>query len=1171
MSTDTRSAFVTRFDRIWTQARRVQLWQSLCWGVLTALGGIALLAAVDYLLELPHLLRIVAMGAIGVASIAVVTMLSVQSVRRWRRTATAAAIEQVFPQLGQRIRTTVQYGPLSSDQRGEAGVATNLVTALEDDTVRRAQPLPLDAVIPWKSLAVASLLAAVVGLGLAGASALNWEWRAAAQRAFLGNEPYTKITVTPGNLTVKEGESASVEVVIEGRTGKQITFLTRQAGEEGSEWETEPLATEDAEPAGERGLKFNVPLQRIMHPLEYRISAGGNSSETYKVQVLYPLKIVKIQSAVQAPEYTGLPEAVTESGNVTGLVGSHLKLQFELDRGAESAWLELEPMNRRAADKTPATKMPLTIDGNKLVVSLPIAADQTYTVVAKAADGMELPENKFRIRARQDEAPQVWFESPAEALEVHTLAEVLMRIRVSDDFGLTKAGIMFEVNNEEEYPLMAKDFLEAAEELKKTGKLSPETRASLEKVLPLEHFELAQTDSVMYYAFAEDNKPDIAQRTQTDLRFIDIRPFKRTYRILDADGMPAEQQGPPLKSLEELIARQRYALNRTIQIARRFTHTQTADLSGVDALIKFEAELAKSTRELAEGLQARGIDDTELLYQAETAMLGATDSLSAGKYDTATLQQRDALKNLIEGRNRIQMSIQKNPNRQQLAQLRAFDRIQQQKLRRPKSDEEEAKEVARRLEELADREEFVYKTLGGEDGSAKGDDAPGKSMGETKEPMKGEPKKDEEKDPGDKTGEKPGEAKTGEKNPGNKSEEKGPLTAQELEDKQLDIALEAREIEKTLGELKGITDLAKERIAGAAKSAEETSAALGKGDLAEAKQGAEAAGKQFRELSQQVQALLAEEQTQRIAAAEQMASQLAREQRDFADRLASETEGSSGEGKPKKNEEKKPGKGEVEKKDGDKNKMPGLGDQAEDIAEKAKTLADVLGAAAKANTPEDQASAKKVEELVDKLKLDELTQRLQDLPGQVGAGKMQEAKAAAGDGSERMEAAAEQLSVLHRSIVAPKVDELAKLEAKLNGLDDELQQLDTPTEITGWHMDATALLEELEKAGVTEELRKEFLEEMKKAGWGPEMKKGWNWSRVEGGYYAPPAGYRILIARLLDATRGRIQDLMLGELASSRDEAIPPQYQDLVDRYHQVLSSEGKQRKKAEPKGATKE
>jgi len=204
-----------------------------------------------------------------------------------------------------------------------------------------------------------------------------------------------------------------------------------------------------------------------------------------------------------------------------------------------------------------------------------------------------------------------------------------------------------------------------------------------------------------------------------------------------------------------------------------------------------------------------------------------------------------------------------------------------------------------------------------------------------------------------------------------------------------------------------------------------------------------------------VQALLAEEQAKRIAAAEQMASQLARDQKDFADRLATKTEGSGGEGDPKKeNDKNKPGKGE-DKKEDDEKKMQGLGGQAEDIAEKAKTLADVLGAAAKANSPEDQASAKKVEELVGKLKLDELTQRLQDLPGQIGAGKMQEAKATAGDGSERMEAAAEQLSALHRSIVAPKVDELAKLEAKLNGLDEDLQQLDTPTEITSWHVDAT--------------------------------------------------------------------------------------------------------------------
>src|SRR5687768_11576385 len=113
MSTANRSAFVARFDRIWTQARRVQLVQSLFWAVLTGLAGVSLLAAADYWLELPQVVRAGAMIVTVAAALVVAATLSVHSVRRWRRQATAATIEQVFPQLGQRIRTTVQYSPLS--------------------------------------------------------------------------------------------------------------------------------------------------------------------------------------------------------------------------------------------------------------------------------------------------------------------------------------------------------------------------------------------------------------------------------------------------------------------------------------------------------------------------------------------------------------------------------------------------------------------------------------------------------------------------------------------------------------------------------------------------------------------------------------------------------------------------------------------------------------------------------------------------------------------------------------------------------------------------------------------------------------------------------------------------------------------------------------------------
>jgi hypothetical protein len=349
-------------------------------------------------------------------------------------------------------------------------------------------------------------------------------------------------------------------------------------------------------------------------------------------------------------------------------------------------------------------------------VELTLNEDRNYSVVAEAEDGTRLPKNKYRIRVREDQPPQVSIEEPDDAVEVHTLAELLMRIRVGDDYGLSKAGLIFQVNNEQEIPLIGQDFAavvaavkDSANEAAPTGTVSPTTQAALEKVLPLEFFELTQKDSVMYFAFAEDNRPDSPQRTETDMRFIDIRPFKRTYQVIDPDPMPG--MGGGLKSLEELIQRQRYALNSTLQIQKRAATGRTPDAMALDQLMQFETELAQNTRDTAQGLEARGFDDTELFYQAETAMLAAVDSLAVGKWENATLQMKDALKALIEQRDRTQFAILKNIDPARLAALRAFDRLQAQKLRRPKSDKEEARELIRRLEALMQQETDVASAL----------------------------------------------------------------------------------------------------------------------------------------------------------------------------------------------------------------------------------------------------------------------------------------------------------------------------------------------------------------------------------------------------------------------------------------------------------------------------
>jgi hypothetical protein len=127
--------------------------------------------------------------------------------------------------------------------------------------------------------------------------------------------------------------------------------------------------------------------------------------------------------------------------------------------------------------------------------------------------------------------------------------------------------------------------------------------------------------------------------------------------------------------------------------------------------MEFETDLASNIRATAQGLEARGFDDTDLFYQAEASILQAVDSLSVAKWENATLQMREALKFLIEQRDRTIEFIRKNPDAARLAGLRAFDRLQAQKLRRPKTDKEEAAELIRRLEELMSRQEAVSQAV----------------------------------------------------------------------------------------------------------------------------------------------------------------------------------------------------------------------------------------------------------------------------------------------------------------------------------------------------------------------------------------------------------------------------------------------------------------------------
>jgi hypothetical protein len=766
------------------------------------------------------------------------------------------------------------------------------------------------------------------------------------------------------------------------------------------------------------------------------------------IVVRHPLKIVGVRAEVTAPAYTGLAPATHEAGSFSAVQGSVAKLRFVLDRPPVSAALI---MSDPGTSKAVPRRIELAADGRALSAELPLAADLEYTVEGRDADGMPVWPNKHRVRVTADQPPSVWFDTPPEGLEVHTLAEVLLRARAKDDFGLSRLGIVFQVNNEEERTLIIQDVNEPLQR-----------EAKAEQVLMLEQFLLTQKDCVAYYAFAEDNRPGAPQRTTTELRFIDIRPFQRIYKLVD---VPDEMEGGgPRREiilLDEVIARQRFNLNQTMRLETR--SKVRLDLAQVERVAAFENKLAQQTHDLADFLAGLGVDGAAILGQAEEAMLSAVDSLNGAKFPTAIGQERDALRYLMEARNTIQIALMKQ-SKAVRAQARAFDRLQRQKLRRENEKSDSLVQIAEELAKLANDEDEVARAIAsggrGTDPTAPGDG--------------GEP------------GDKPGKGK--------------PDPAAE---RQEEIAGQAAAVEKLAGTAKGLTGLAKTRIADAAKAANAAADALGRGDRDAARPEVDKARETFRAAAKQVAALAAEEAAQQLAAARDLANDVAMQA--APPDPGRKTPGGAGEG------------------DG---KMPGLGSAAED----ARSLKDVLENLAGSGKAADADAARKAAGLLKQENLPDAIERLEK-PG--AGGDRAERK----DLADRFAALGQKLDEAYRDAVAPRLEEIARLEREANDLEQKAARAGDED----WRrlrQQGAQLLERLEAAGlgalVSDDVR---------AGLG----------NAAAGREAFGRGVAVLHARLV----AKLQEVVAGDRIAAGNEAVPPQYKDLVERYLRALSAGG--------------
>jgi hypothetical protein len=483
--------------------------------VVLLLAGI--LAAADWLWILGTGVR--AGGLLFLIGVAVVLLArGLLARRKFGRQDAAVEVETAFPQLGQRVRTTVEY---REPTPATMPAAEGLVSALATDADRHTRGLDFGRLVPWRALRrLGTALAGVVAL-FAVLLTVNGELRTAALRLFLIPVNYTQLDVTPGDHAVKVGGDLTIQAVLTGRPVKFAELQYRIASG-GEEWTKLALGTDADGPKLLGSLE--TTLQNCQDDLEYRVVAGPVESQVYHVTVLHPLALKQIEATVQPPAYTRKQTVKVKEGNLKVIAGSHVELQVTLDRAPQSARLLIRPTGTKEKPATESTTA-LRINGTVLTGELPpVANELEYEIAAEAADGMKLDAGRFRIDVTPDRKPTIRFLKPREQIEVTPTTEVHMRIEAEDDFGLSKTGIVYQVGNGPQKTLYLRQ--------------DPEQPTTLraEAVLPLEDHEVNFQDGVTYYAFTEDNHPDSPQRATTELQFIDIRPYKREYQMLDGGG-----------------------------------------------------------------------------------------------------------------------------------------------------------------------------------------------------------------------------------------------------------------------------------------------------------------------------------------------------------------------------------------------------------------------------------------------------------------------------------------------------------------------------------------------------------------------------------------------------------------------------------------------------------
>jgi hypothetical protein len=578
-------------------------------GIIAAVVAVAgIVALFDTWLEWKSPVRIALVAII--ATVALILLAKrLRLAKRHDPMEAARVIEEAHPEIGQKLRTALEVSARPAAKDEDSAYFTD---RLMRETGKELEAAPWSKLVPSKQLWTKRATALTAFAAVAIVAVMWGDFRHALKRIVLPHRDLTYTTVEWKSLPkgFDETHPPRLEFHIAGRDA-QPELLVRQ-GKNG-DWKPVELTRR------EDGRTWDIVFTGKTTDLQVKVLAGDAVVEE-KIIAYRPIpKLVESKAVVACPEYTGLEAETVPGGDVRCVEGSNSTWDFTFNA----------PPSRVTWSVAGAPPVELTAkSGSTFAVSTEIKAGKAQGELAiYHADGERLDAWRFEVEGIVDKLPVVEIVEPNKDLELISSAEMPVRIRAKDDFGVAEIGLILDAGGDRRWVVET------------TYDKKNERQVSELAAMMLDQIPLKITDNVRIHAYALDHKPRGGPRAVSPLRSVDIRQFQ--IRWFNGGEMPPGGEPPPdseavsnaLMKLDKIISGQRGILSDVFQTKESFRATLTPEaLTKTGESATRQQELASETQRVAMAWENAGdlpADDVALMSAAGIQMAEAAGFLEA--------------------------------------------------------------------------------------------------------------------------------------------------------------------------------------------------------------------------------------------------------------------------------------------------------------------------------------------------------------------------------------------------------------------------------------------------------------------------------------------------------------------------------------------------------------